>query len=190
MAIQHVSAPAPSSVTDDDRSQVVLARNQWFGLTLLGAVCCCSAFVFAQWNPTQSEAMWFWIVVGPLAGVVAMFRSQSDFGGVGADGDAGPYIGALVATTLVGILIGVLSLDSWILPGVLLVAAGIVAVMAWMELSGIGMTTALTVAVLAATTASVAVAGSTVLLSFMIGLTLLTSALAVTVGTGTTGDDA
>ena len=166
----------------------MLARHQWFGFTLLGAVCCFSAFVFSQWDPSQSEGMWFWIIVGPLVGVVAMFRSQSEFGGEGADRDAGPYVGALVATTLVGILIGVLSLDTWILPGVLLLAAGIVAVMAWMELSGIGMTTALTVAVLAATTASVAVSGSAVLLSFVIGLTLLTSALALTIGVEQTNE--
>ncbi len=174
----------PSTDGDDavDRTHVVYARHQWFGFTLLGAACCFSAFIFSQWQPTATEATWFWIVVGPLVGVVAMFRSQAEFGGEGADSDAGPYIGALVATTLIGILLGVLGIVGWILPGLFVIAAGIVGFMAWRELSGIGMTTALTVAVLAAAIASASVTGWAVALSFLLGLMLLTSALALTVG--------
>ena len=108
-----------------------------------------AAIVFSRWDPATTDSRWFWVIVGPLAGVVAMFRSQSAFGNQGADRDAGPYIGMLVGTTIGALVIGVLALEAWVLPGVFFVVAGFLGFMAWLEQSGIGMTTALTVTVLA-----------------------------------------
>ena len=97
----------PALDTIEDRAHVVHARHQWFALALFGTLCCVSALVFARWDPTTTDSRWFWVIVGPLAGVVAMFRSQSLFGHAGADRDAGPYIGMLVGTTIGALVIGV-----------------------------------------------------------------------------------
>ena len=121
-----------------------------------------------------------------MAGVVAMFRAQSTFEGEGADRDAGPYIGMLVGTTAGALVIGLLSLQGWVLPGVFFVVAGFLAFMAWLEQSGIGMTTALTVTVLAVATAVAATAEAVVLLSLLIGIMLLAGSLALIVCAGPT----
>jgi hypothetical protein len=179
-----------SAETLADRGHVVYARHQWFGLALFGALFCVAALVFSRWDPTTTDSRWFWIIVGPLAGVVAMFRSQSVFGRVGADRDAGPYIGMLVGTTIGALVIGMLALDGWVLPGVFFAVACFLAFMAWMEQSGIGMTTALTVGVLAAATAAPLLEGTGVMLSLVLGLMLLAAALAMVVVHGTGAPDA
>ncbi len=157
------------------------ARHQRFGLAVFGALSLVAALVFWRWDPTTTDSRWFWVVVGPIAGVVAMFKSQTMFDNEGADRDAGPYIGMLVGTTAGALVIGTMSLAGWVLPGVLFFMAGFVAFMAWLEQSGIGMTTALTVTVLAAATAAAAVQGSVVLLSILIGVMLLAGSLALIV---------
>ena len=53
--------------------------------------------------------------------------------------------------------------------------------MAWLEQSGIGVTTALTVTVLAMTSSAALLAESNILLSLLIGIMLLSGALALTV---------
>jgi len=173
-----------------DRSHVVYARHQWFGFALFGALFCLAALVFARWDPTTTDSRWFWIVVGPAAGVVSMFRSQSLFGRVGADRDAGPYIGMLVGTTIGALVIGMLALDGWVLPGIFFAVGCFLAFMAWMEQSGIGMTTALTVGVLAAATAAPLLEGSGVIMSLVLGLMLLAAALAMVAVHGTGGSPA
>lgn len=167
------------SETISDRGYVVYARYQRFGFATFGALCCLAALVFSKWDPTSTDSRWFWVIVGPLAGVVAMFKSQTLFESEGADRDAGPYIGMLVGTTVGALVIGLMSLEGWVLPGVLFVVAAFLAFMAWLEQSGIGMTTALTVTVVAGATAVAALSGSVVLLSLLIGVMLLCGALAL-----------
>lgn len=181
MATHINSRPPAATPAIVDRSHVVHARHQWFGFAVFGSLSLVAAMVFSRWDPTTTDSRWFWVVVGPIAGVVAMFRSQTMFDNEGADRDAGPYIGMLVGTTVGALVIGMLSLAGWVLPGVLLFMAGFVAFMAWLEQSGIGMTTALTVTVLAATTAVTDVYGSVVLLSLLIGVMLLAGSLALIV---------
>lgn len=165
----------------EDRSHVVYARHQWFGMAIFGTLSCVAAIVFSRWDPTTTDSRWFWVVVGPLAGVVAMFRSQSMFGSEGADRDAGPYIGMLVGTTIGALVIGMLALEGWVLPGVFFVVAGFLGFMAWLEQSGIGMTTTLTVTVLAMASAAALLEDSGVLLSLLLGVMLLAGALALMV---------
>ncbi len=175
--------PVPEDAVRD-RGHVVYARHQWFGLAMFGALSCIAALIFSRWDPSTTSSRWFWIIVGPMAGIVAMFRAQSMFGHEGADRDAGPYIGMLVGTTIGAIVIGSLSLQGWVLPGVFFVVAGFLAFMAWLEQSGIGMTTALTVTVLAATTAVMDLQGAVVTLSLTIGLMFLASSLALLICRG------
>lgn len=186
MATQINTRP-PVSEPFPDRGHVVYARHQWFGLAVFGTLCCVAAVVFSRWDPTTTDSRWFWVIVGPLAGVIAMFRSQSMFGDEGADRDAGPYIGMLVGTTIGALVIGMLALEGWVLPGVFFAVAGFLAFMAWLEQSGIGMTTALTVTVLAVSTAAAILEDSGVTLSLMIGVMLLAGSLALVVCHGQPG---
>jgi len=175
----NISPRPPGSDPIEDRSHVVYARHQWFGMALFGALCCVAAVVFSRWDPNTTDSRWFWVIVGPLAGVVAMFRSQSRFGSEGADRDAGPYIGMLVGTTIGALVIGMLALEGWVLPGVFFAVAGFLGFMAWLEQSGIGMTTTLTVTVLAMASAVALLQDSGVLLSLLLGIMLLAGALAL-----------
>lgn len=181
MATQLNPRPSAASPPMRDRSHVVYARHQWFGFAVFGTLSLIAALIFSRWDPTTTDSRWFWVIVGPIAGVVAMFKSQTVFNNEGADRDAGPYIGMLVGTTVGALVIGMLSLDGWVLASVFFFVAGFLAFMAWLEQSGIGMTTALTVAVLAAATAVADVEGSVVVLSLMIGVMLLASSLALIV---------
>lgn len=119
--------------------------------------------------------------MGPIAGLIAMFKSQTMFDSEGADRDAGPYIGMLVGTTVGALVVAMTAVAGWVLPTVFFFVAGFLAFMAWLEQSGIGMTTALTVTVLAAATAAADVQESVVLLSLVIGIVLLSSSLALIV---------
>ena len=178
------ASPRPSNAPAvQDRSHVVHARHQWFGFAVFGTLSLVAALVFARWDPTTTDSRWFWVIVGPIAGVVAMFRSQTRFESEGADRDAGPYVGMLIGTTVGALVIGVLALDGWVLPSVFFFVAGFLAFMAWLEQSGIGMTTALTVTVLSAATAVAAIQGAVVMLSLLIGVMLLSSSLALIVCT-------
>lgn len=181
MATQLTPRPPAAPASQPDRSHVVLARYQWFGFALFGVLSLIAALVFARWDPTVSDSRWFWVIMGPLAGVVAMFRSQNVFVNEGADRDAGPYIGMLVGTTVGALVLGVLALEGWVLAGVFFVVAGFLAFMAWLEQSGIGMTTALTVTVLAGATAVADIADSAVLLSLLLGVMLLSASVALIV---------
>ena len=181
MATHTNSRPPGASDSLQDRGHVVHARHQRFGFALFGALAILAALIFAKWDPTTTDSRWFWIVVGPIAGVVAMFKSQNMFGTEGADRDAGPYVGMLIGSTAGALVIGVMALEGWVLPGVFFAVAGFLAFMAWLEQSGIGMTTALTITILAATTAISDLGGSVVLMTLMVGVMLLASSFALAV---------
>lgn len=181
MATQINPRPPAGPDSTPDRSHVVYARHQWFAFAVFGTLSLIAGLVFSRWDPTTTDSRWFWVIVGPIAGLVAMFKSQSVFDSEGADRDAGPYIGMLVGTTVGALVIGMLALDGWVLPGVFFFVAAFLAFMAWLEQSGIGMTTALTVTVLAAATAVADLQGSGVLLSLLLGVMLLAGSLALIV---------
>ena len=189
--------PGPSAAPDDgsavsevggahhgaavDRSAVVRARHQMFGFILLGVLCCLAAFVFSRWSPHQNPGRWFWTIVGSLAAIVCLIRAQRVHGGAGADRDASPYYGIFAGVVSGALLLLVLSVDGWVLPGVFFVMASVLAFMAWIEQSAIGMTAAVCVAVLCAGS-GVAALRDTVAVgagSLALGLMLLTAALAV-----------
>lgn len=166
---------------DADRSTVVRARQQIFGFTVLGALCCLAAAVFTRWNPQQDPGRWFWSIVGTMTGVICLFRAQRAHGGAGADRDASPYYGMFAGVTSGALLLMVLSVDGWVLPGVFFVMAAVLAFMAWIEQSAIGMTAAVSVAVLSAGS-GVAVLNDTTAVGFgslALGLMLLTAAAAM-----------
>ncbi len=164
-----------------DRAAVVRARHQVFGFVLLGVLCCLAAAVFTRWSPHQDPARWFWSVVGSLAGVVCLVKAQRVHGGVGADRDASPYYGIFAGVTSGALLLMVLSVDGWVLPGVFFVIAAVLAFMAWIEQSAIGMTAAVSVAVLCAGSGVAALDDTAAvgLGSLGLGLMLLTAAVAM-----------
>lgn len=171
-------------VYDDDRRSraiVVRARHQRFGFALLGALCCLAALVFSQWDAQHSPGRWFWVVAGPLAGALCLIRAQADHGGSGADRDASPYYGIFAGVVSGSLLLMLLTIDGWILPGVFFVMALVLAFMAWIEQSAIGMTSALAVAVLCAGTGVSALSdtSSVELATLSIGVMLLAAALAL-----------
>ncbi len=163
------------------RGSVVRARHQVFGFTLLGVLCCLAAVVFNRWSPHQDPARWFWAILGSLAGVVCLLKAQRAHGHTGADRDASPYYGMFAGVTSGAVLLIVLSADEWVLPSVFFVMAAVLAFMAWIEQSAIGMTAAVCVAVLCAGS-GVAVLGDTMAVgtgSLGLGLMLLTAAAAM-----------
>ncbi len=89
MATQINPRPTAPSDSIEDRSHVVYARHQWFGFAVFGTLSLLAALIFSQWDPTTTDSRWYWVIVGPIAGVVAMFKSQTIFDSEGADRDAG-----------------------------------------------------------------------------------------------------
>jgi len=164
-----------------NRSLAVRARQQVFGFTTLGVLCCLAALVFSRWSPEQDPGRWFWSIVGSMAGVICLFKAQRSHGGVSADRDASPYYGIFAGVTTGAVLLIVLSVDGWVVPGMFFVIAAILAFMAWLEQSAIGMTAAVCVAVLCAGS-GVAVLDDAVaagLGSIGLGVMLLTAAVAM-----------
>ncbi|MDH4278071.1 MAG: hypothetical protein OEW83_08320 [Acidimicrobiia bacterium] len=164
-----------------DRGAVVRARHQIFGFTVLGALCCLAAVVFTRWDPQQDPGRWFWSTIGTLIGVVCLVKAQRAHGGAGADRDASPYYGMFAGVTSGALLLMVLSVDGWVLPGVFFVMAAVLAFMAWIEQSAIGMTAAVCVAVLSAGS-GVAVLNDATAVGFgsvALGVMLLTAAIAM-----------
>ena len=141
------------SVTGDwsvpRRPSVIQARYQVFGLSTLGVVCCAAAAISATWNSEPNPGRWFWLTAGTAAGVVCLIRAQRVHGGAGADRDASPYYGIFAGVISGALLVTVLTVDVWILTAIFLAMATVLAFMAWIEQSAIGMTTALSVSVLA-----------------------------------------
>lgn len=166
---------------DVGRGAGVGARQQIFGFAVLGALCCLAAFVFTRWNPQQDPGRWFWSIVGTLTGVICLIRAQRTHGGAGADRDASPYYGMFAGVTSGALLLMVLSVDGWVLPGVFFVVAAVLAFMAWIEQSAIGMTAAVCVAVLSAGSGVAALNDATAVGfgSLALGLMLLTGAAAM-----------
>ena len=164
-----------------DRRTVVRARQQVFGFTVLGVLCCLAAAVSTRWSPDQDPGRWFWSVVGTLAGVVCLLKAQRVHGGVGADSDASPYYGIFAGAMSGALLLMVLSVAGWVLPGVFFVMSAVLASMAWIEQSAIGMTAAVCVAVLCAGSGVAVLNDSTVagFGSLALGVMLLTAAVAM-----------
>ncbi len=133
-----------------DRALAVRARQQIFGFALLGVLCCAAAVVLSRWSPHDDPGRWFWVVAGSLIGVVCLVNSHRVHGGRGADRDASPYYGIFAGVTSGALLLLLLAVDSWVLPGVFVVMATVLGFMAWVEQSAIGMTAAVSVAVLGA----------------------------------------
>lgn len=192
-------SPADSTLTENvivsdhdrpSRAAMVRARHQRPGFALLGGLCCLAALVFSQWDAQQGPGRWFWVVAGPVVGAVCLVLAQSSHGGRGADRDASPYYGIFAGVISGSLLLVLLTVDGWILPTVFFVMAVILAFMAWIEQSAIGMTSALAVAVLSAGS-GVAVVNDTSsvgLTSLSIGVMLLAAALAL--GQTRTGQEA
>ena len=164
-----------------ERRLVVRARHQVFGFALLGLLCCLAALVFSRWSPREDPGRWFWSIGGSLAGIVCLVKAQRVHGGAGADRDASPYYGMFAGVASGALLLMVFSVDGWILPGVFFLMAAVLAFMAWLEQSAIGMTAAICVAVLSAGS-GVAVLNDTTAVglgSLGLGVMLLTAALAM-----------
>jgi len=164
-----------------DRSAATRARHQRFGFLLFGLLCCLAAVVFIQWSPQENPGRWLWVILGSLAGVICLVRAQRRHGGVGADLDASPYYGIYSGVASGGLLLMLLTTESWVLPGVFFVIAAVLAFLAWIEQSTIGMTAAVCVGLLAAAS-GVAVldgGGAVGVGTLSIGVMLLTAALAL-----------
>jgi len=165
----------------DDRL-AARARHQQFGLLILGGILCLAAIVFARWDAQEQTGRWFWLTIATATSVVCLMRSQRRHGGIGADRDASPYYGIFAGVTSGAVLLMLLTVEGWVLLGVLFTMAGVLAFMAWIEQSAIGMTAALCVSVLAAGY-GVSVLNdpaSTTLGSLAIGVMLMVGAAALT----------
>lgn len=171
-------APSQAEV---DRAAVVRARQQVFGFTLLGTLCCLAAVVFTRWNPQEDPGRWYWSVIGTLVAAVCLVKAQRVHGGAGADCDASPYYGMFAGVASGALLLMVFSVDGWVLPSVFFVMAAVLAFMAWVEQSAIGMTAAVCVAVMSAGSGVAVLDGTTAagFGSFALGLMLLTAAAAM-----------
>lgn len=181
MAIQ--TEPRSTAFIDeaDNREEIVYARHQWTGLALYGALSCVAALVYLRWDPGSTQSKWFWLIAGPLVGIVAIARSQTVFGDEGVDRDPGPYIGIFVGSTLGALVVAAFSFDGWILPGVFFIVAMFISFMAWLEQSGIGMSSALSISVVAAAVGVADLNDSVVPISLAIGLMLLSGAMALVI---------
>ncbi len=164
-----------------DREFVVRARQQTFGFTVLGALCCLAAAVFTRWSPAEDPARWFWSTAGSVVSIVCLIRAHRVHGGSGADRDASPYYGIFAGVASGALLLLVLAVEAWVLPGVFFVIAAVLAFMAWIEQSAIGMTAAVCVAIVSAGS-GVSVLGDAVAVGFgtlALGAMLLTAAVAL-----------
>jgi len=181
MAIQ--TEPRSTAFVNDveSREEVVYARHQWAGLALYGVLSCMAGLVYSRWDPGSTQSKWFWLIAGPLVGIVAIARSQSVFGDEGVDRDPGPYIGIFVGSTLGALVIAAFSFDGWILPGVFFIVAMFISFMAWLEQSGIGMSSAVSVSVVAAAVGIADLNDSVVSISLAIGLMLLSGSVALVI---------
>lgn len=186
MGTQTGSAPAAGadhtdSKGDVDRRAVVRARHQTFGFTALGALCCLAAAVFARWNPQEDPGRWYWSIIGTLTGVLCIIKAQRAYGGTGADRDASPYYGMFAGVTSGALLLMMFSVDGWVLSGLFFVMAAVLAFMAWIEQSAIGMTAAVCVAVLSAGSGVAGLNDTTAVEfgSLALGAMLLTAAVAM-----------
>lgn len=166
---------------DGDRGVAARARHQTFAFTALGALCCLAAVVFTRWNPQEDPGRWYWSIVGTLTGAGCLLRAQRAHGGAGADRDASPYYGMFAGVTSGALLLMVLSVHGSVLPGVFLAMAAVLAVMAWIEESAIGMTAAVCVSVLSAGSGVAGLNDATAVGfgSLALGVMLLTAATAM-----------
>lgn len=179
MAIQTDPRSTNFGLDEGNREDVVYARHQWFGFALFGALSCIAAVVYLKWDPSTTSSRWLWVVCGPLLGIVAIARSQSLFGDDGVDRDPAPYVGIFVGTTIGSLVVAMLSYEGWVLPSVFFVIALFMSFMAWLEQSGIGMSAAVAVASVSVATAIADLGDSVVMISFAVGIMLLTGALAL-----------
>lgn len=181
MAIQTDPRSTNFNNEQGNREDVVYARHQWFGFALFGALSCIAAVVYLRWDPSTTGSRWLWIVCGPLIGIVAIARAQTIFGEEGVDRDPAPYVGIFVGATIGSLVVAVLSYEGWVLPSVFFVIALFMSFMAWLEQSGIGMSAAVAVAAVSVAMAIADLGDSVAMVSFSIGLMLLSGALALAV---------
>lgn len=130
----------------------LLARFQSMGFALFGALALVAAVIFSQWDGTGPAAHWFWIVVGPLAGAACLFVAHRRYSGVGIDRDASPYFGLFGGAVFGSVVLAATTVEVWVLTGIFFAVAAVLAFMARLERSTIGMTAAVSVAMLTAAT--------------------------------------
>ena len=143
-------AAAESQFVEMKPQAAAKARHQRFGLVTLGVLLCLAAVVRNQVGADQGAERWLWLASVTVVSIVCLVRAHRHYGGVGADRDASPYYGIFAGATSGAVLLTLLTVDGWILVSVVFAMAAVLAFMAWIEQSTIGMTAAMCVAVLCA----------------------------------------
>lgn len=180
-----VQTRRPSSATGRShaaRSAAVGARHQGFGFIVFGLLALVAAVLYTGWEPGDPSGRWFWIIVGPLAGSIALFHAHRRFSGVGADRDASPYFGLFGGAVFGSMVLAASTVEGWVLTGIFFAVAVVLTFMARVERSTIGMTAALAVAMMAAATGASGLDSSVGWVLTAIGLMWISAAGALRLG--------
>lgn len=172
----------PASGDDGARSGVIGARHQAFGFTVFGVVALIAAVLYARWDPGDPGGRWFWIIAGPIAGSAALLHAHRRYSGVGADRDASPYFGLFGGAVFGSVVLAASTVDGWVLTGIFFCVAAVLTFMARVERSTIGMTAALSVAMLAAATGASGLESSVGWVLAAVGLMWISAAGALHLG--------
>jgi|GEM_PF-3885221 len=168
------------SETLPSMESVVYARNQITALGMFGALAMIAGLVFSQWNPTSTASQWYWVAVGPLAGLIVMMNAQSKFKEM-ANVSSGPYMGVFIGSVSGCFVVALLVRQDWMVPASLLVVTILLSFLAWFEQNGLGMTAAVVVAALTGLTAASTLGQDSALISACIGLVMVTAAASLKV---------
>lgn len=173
----------PSAAGDDEaRSGAIGARHHVFGFTVFGLLALIAAVLYSRWDPGDPGGRWFWIIVGPIAGSAALFQAHRRFSGFGADRDASPYFGLFGGAVFGSVVLAASTVEGWVLTGIFFSVAAVLTLMARVERSTIGMTAALSVAMLAAATGASGLESSVGWALTAIGLMWISAAGALRLG--------
>lgn len=157
----------------------IKARYQSFGLMVYGALLLIGAVVFAVWDPADSGSRWFWVIAGPLAGLVVLTRSDLDLTADAGVDRPGAYIGVFVGAAILAVVLALFDLSPWVLPSMLFGLALVVAYLALVERTRIGVSTSMAIAAMAAALGVSTVGSGAAVMSAVMGAMFLSGAAAL-----------
>lgn len=176
------SRPSPPSGHHKTPSEAVGARHQGFGFAAFGLLALIAAVLYTRWDPADPGGRWFWIIVGPIAGSAALFHAHRRFSGIGVDRDASPYFGLFGGAVFGSVVLAASTVEGWVLTGIFFAVAIVLTLMARVERSTIGMTAAVSIAMLAAATGASGLDSSVGWALTAIGLMWISAAGALSLG--------
>jgi len=163
--------------THKNSENFIHARYQILSLAVFGALAMVASLIFSVWSPVDTNSKWFWIVLGPTAGLILMFNAQKKLTSHAAN-NPGPYMGIFIGSISGCFIISYIVNKSWMVPASLLIVAVLLAFLAWFERNGLGMTSAIVVGTLTGLTAASNLTTDSALITASLGLVLVTGAAA------------